>query len=56
MEIIITTDKDSVEFNISRGKETSNDEITRAVAYLEIIKQDLLQELKHDYEVFEEDD
>ena len=55
MEIRIITSEEGIEYGISSRKDTSNDEITRAIAYLEIIKTELLQELNHDYEVFEKD-
>lgn len=56
MIILIKTEKDSIDYKIDNlNKETTNDEISRAIMYLESIKLELLKNINNDYEVFEND-
>ena len=53
MKITITTTIDGINYCLNEHEETSNDEICRAMAHLDIIKLELMEMLKFDYEVYD---
>jgi len=56
MKITINTSEEEVNYTIdNENKKPSNDEITRAITFIEIVKAELLKNIKMDYEVFQDD-
>ncbi len=53
MKILIKTTKDSINYEIIEVEDVSNDEISRAIAFLELVKRELLDKYGFDYEVLE---
>ena len=51
MQIIINTTRDSVTYQVQHETSTTNDEISRVITHLEIIKLELLEELKYDFTI-----
>jgi len=57
MKILIETSKDAVTYNVTGQKESTNDELMRAVAFLELVKAELIEAIDRGmgFEVFEKD-
>ena len=53
MKITILSTAESSHYAIADIDNITNDEISRAIAYLELIKLELLNWIEHDYEVTE---
>ena len=51
MNITINTTEDGAEYNIVKLETATNDELSRAIAYLELIKQELIGTFNFDYEI-----
>lgn len=54
MIIAIKTTEDKVHYEINHeDRQTTNDELCRAIAHLDVVKQELLKNIDYDYEVTE---
>ncbi len=55
MIIAIRTTEEIVNYRINdEGRQTTNDEICKAITHLEVVKKELLNRLSYDYEIVEE--
>ena len=52
MIILIKTTADNIEYGIKDPEGSTNDEICRAIAHLDIIKDELKNLIDFDYEIF----
>ncbi len=55
MIIAIKTTEDKIHYKINHeDRSTTNDELCRAIAHLEVVKQELLKSIDYDYEITED--